>query len=76
MLALLLAVAIPTAAYRAADTATELPASDRRILERYAFRVCGPEGTVDMDPVPDRRGRYFAEPHCNRRGWNGRRYRP
>jgi hypothetical protein len=44
------------------------------MLERFSDCVCGPDGTVDADPVPDQSGRYFTEPHCNRSGWNGRSY--
>lgn len=38
-----------------------------RRWERYAFKVCGPDGTVDWDNYP-------GPPACNRSGWNGRRY--
>jgi hypothetical protein len=72
MIALLIFVAIPNVAYAAADR--ELTPREERQFWRYAERVCGPEGTVDTDPVPDARGRYYAEPHCNRDGWNGHRY--
>lgn len=72
MIALLLFVAIPDVAYAAAER--ELTPVEQRQFERYAYRVCGPDGTVDADPVPDRHGRYYAEPHCNRDGWNGKRY--
>jgi len=69
MIALLLA---PYIAYIAAER--PLTPREQVQYERYAYHVCGPDGTVDMDPVPDRSGRYFAEPHCNRNGWNGKRY--
>jgi hypothetical protein len=36
--------------------------------ERRAFKVCGPDGTVDWDNYP-------KDPDCNRSGWDGRRYR-
>jgi hypothetical protein len=36
--------------------------------ERRAFRVCGPDGTVDWDNYP-------KDPDCNRSGWDGHRYR-
>jgi hypothetical protein len=72
MIALLIFAAIPQVAYVAAER--ELTSREQQQFERYAYRVCGPDGTVDMDPVPDARGRYYAEPHCNRSGWNGRRY--
>lgn len=36
---------------------------------RRAYRKCGPEGAVDWDDNPA-----FPPPHCNRNGWNGRRY--
>jgi hypothetical protein len=65
---------VPATAYRAADR-LDWTKAEARTLWAYAECVCGPDGTVDMDPVPDRRGRYFIEPHCNRDGWNGRRYR-
>lgn len=39
-----------------------------RHWERVAFKVCGPEGTVDWDNWP-------KPPACNRSGWDGRRYR-
>lgn len=61
ILALALAIAAP-------------PLTERQ-AERIAYRVCGPEGTVDWDETPDRHGRYRPEPHCNRNGWNGRRYK-
>lgn len=35
-----------------------------------AFTKCGPDGTVDWDDNP-----VFPPPHCNRNGWDGRRYR-
>lgn len=47
-----------------------LTRAERR-LGRLGERICGPEGTVDMDPVP---GHPDGWPHCNRSGWNGRRY--
>jgi len=37
------------------------------IDERRAYRVCGPDGTVDWDNYP-------ARPACNRNGWNGHSY--
>lgn len=40
----------------------------RRRADRYAYKVCGPEGTVDWDNYPDK-------PSCNRTGWDGHRYR-
>lgn len=61
----------------AAPLATPAPATaEAGRLDRLAARICGPDGTVDMDPVPDRRGRYHVWPHCSRYGWNGRRYVP
>ena len=64
---------IPIVAYIAAQR--DLTPSEHLRYERYAYHVCGPEGAVDMDPVADARGRYYAEPHCNRNGWNGHHYR-
>lgn len=40
-------------------------------IERIEYRKCGPDGTVDWDPNPE-----FPPPHCNRDGWNGKRYVP
>lgn len=40
-----------------------------RQAERIAYRKCGPEGTVDWDENP-----VAPPPHCNRNGWNGKRY--
>lgn len=64
---------IPLVAYIAAQR--DLTPPEQRRYERYAYSICGPEGTVDMDPVSDANGRYFAEPHCNRNGWNGHNYK-
>jgi hypothetical protein len=38
-------------------------------IDAIAYAKCGPDGTVDWDPNPQ-----FPPPHCNRNGWNGRRY--
>lgn len=63
---------IPVAAYVGANH--DLTPRQERVIWSWAYRICGPDGTVDMDPVPDRRGRYHLQPHCNRDGWNGRAY--
>lgn len=52
----------------------EFTARDRLAMERFGQCLCGPEGTVDWDPRPHRRGGYFMHPSCNRYGWNGHRY--
>ena len=64
--------AIPAAAYAA--EARNPTWREMHVLYRWAADVCGPDGIVDFDPVPDRRGRDYLEPHCNSYGWNGRRY--
>lgn len=42
---------------------------DERKADRIAYQKCGPDGTVDWDDNPE-----FPPPHCNRDGWNGKRY--
>lgn len=63
---------IPRAAYAA--EARDPTRREMTILWHWAADVCGPDGIVDFDPVPDRRGRDHLEPHCNHNGWNGQRY--
>jgi hypothetical protein len=76
MIALLLACLavhgchVPRAAYLERD----LTARELRAMERFSYCRCGPEGSVDWDPSPDRHGRYRMWPSCNRYGWNGHRY--
>lgn len=55
---------------RDADEVSHLTGEELR-MERLAARVCGRDGTVDMDPVP---GHPKGYPHCNRHGWNGHAY--
>lgn len=44
------------------------PPSERE-AERIAYEKCGPDGTVDWDANSE-----YPPPHCNRNGWNGKRY--
>jgi hypothetical protein len=53
----------------------ELPERKRQALERFAYCLCGPEGSVDWDPRPHRIGGFFMHPSCNKNGWDGHRYR-
>jgi hypothetical protein len=49
--------------------AAPVPVCAPKQCARIAYRKCGPDGTVDWDENPR-----FPPPHCNRNGWNGRRY--
>jgi hypothetical protein len=71
MIALLLALAAPHAAYM---VNRDLTPREIRQLERYARRLCGPEGYNDYSESPDANGRYRLKPSCERNGWNGYRY--
>ena len=53
---------------------SDLTVREYRDMERFGYCVCGPDGTVDWDPRPHKRGGYFMHPSCNRNGWNGKRY--
>jgi hypothetical protein len=45
-----------------------------RAMEHFSACLCGPDGSVDFDARPHRRGGYFMHPSCNRDGWDGHHY--
>jgi hypothetical protein len=57
------------------DARSSAPLSSRglKTMERFAYCVCGPDGSVDWDPQQTRWG-WVEYPSCNRNGWNGHRY--
>ena len=74
MIALILAAHICPVPLAAWVMNRDLTVSEYRSMERFGECVCGPDGTVDWDARPHKRGGYFMHPSCNRNGWNGKRY--
>jgi len=63
----------PAVAYYGDSLSRDMTVREIAAMERFAYCVCGPDGSVDWDPRPVH-GRYRMHPSCNRDGWNGRGY--